>query len=127
MLSLRYLISVCLLCSLSGPLLADVPRPVVQVNSAGDACIAAPDVMRREHPALLSHQRDRALRQGIRGEKVSLNGCIECHASPKNGSVLGSSENFCQSCHQYVGIQLDCFECHQPAPTKKGVTAKEKP
>jgi hypothetical protein len=39
---------------------------------------------------LLKHQRDRTLRQGIRGEPASLNACISCHASKKTGSVLGN-------------------------------------
>ena len=55
---------------------------------------------------------------GISGGKVDLNGCIDCHASKSNGSVLGSNQNFCQSCHAYAAVNIDCFECHQPKPGK---------
>jgi hypothetical protein len=37
---------------------------------------------------------------------------VDCHASDKNGSVLGSNENFCQGCHAYAAVKIDCFECH---------------
>jgi hypothetical protein len=36
---------------------------------------------------------------------------VQCHASKTTGSVLGG-KGFCQSCHAYAGVTLDCFECH---------------
>ena len=95
-----------------------VPKPALTIENKGQ-CVAPPDEMRRNHMEMLKHQRDKTLRLGQRGAKVSLNGCIECHASKRNGSVLGSDQNFCQSCHSYAAVKLDCFECHQP---KTGMT-----
>ena len=71
--------------------------------------------MRRNHMELLKHQRDETMRSGIRTAQFSLNGCVQCHASAKTGSVLGP-EGFCQSCHSYAGVKLDCFECHASKP-----------
>ncbi len=88
------------------------PVPNMSTESTGK-CVAPPEEMRRNHMEMLKHQRDRTLRQGIRGEPASLNACIECHASKKTGSVLGKGE-FCESCHSYAAVKLDCFECHQP-------------
>lgn len=88
------------------------PQPVIEIANPGK-CVAPVEEMRRNHMEMLKHQRDRTLRQGIRGEPTSLNACIECHASKTTGSVLGGKENFCQSCHSYVAVKLDCFECHQ--------------
>jgi hypothetical protein len=87
--------------------------PVIEIANPGK-CVAPAEEMRRNHMEMLKHQRDRTLRQGIRGEAVSLNACIECHASKKTGSVLGGKDNFCQGCHSYAAVKLDCFECHQP-------------
>jgi hypothetical protein len=87
-----------------------VAKPVVQVDKPGQ-CVEATAVMRRDHMKLLMHQRDRTMREGIRTKPHSLAGCVECHASTKTGSVLGA-EGFCQSCHAYAGVKLDCFECH---------------
>ncbi|MCF8178171.1 MAG: hypothetical protein K9J74_06650 [Sulfuritalea sp.] len=102
---------------------ARTAKPVIKVAKPGK-CIAPTDEMRRNHMEMLKHQRDRTLRQGIRGEPVTLNGCIECHASTKTGSVLGE-DNFCQSCHAYVAVKLDCFECHQPKAGFKATGVKQ--
>ena len=94
-----------------------VPKPVISIANPGQ-CIASPEVMRRTHMELLKHQRDKTMREGERHAKVSLNGCIECHASRSNGSVQDGKDNFCQSCHSYAAVKLDCFECHQPKSAK---------
>jgi len=90
------------------------PRPTIAVENPG-SCIAPVAQMRREHPDMLRHQRDLTVRAGVRGARASLRGCIDCHANHGNASVLGSDENFCQGCHRFVGVRLDCFECHTPA------------
>ncbi len=116
----RALLAVLALCaSLAW---AGTPKPDIVIEQAGH-CVADKDTMRREHPDMLRHQRNRTLREGVRGEKVSLNGCISCHASKTNGSVLGSDQNFCQACHSYAAVKLDCFECHQATPAKTGPLA----
>jgi len=66
--------------------------------------------MRREHPDMLLHQRVKTVHQGIVGAKVSLEGCIECH---------GNAQDFCNRCHAYAGVKLDCFECHASRPAEK--------
>ena len=85
--------------------------PKLDIGKGGQ-CVEAPEFMRRNHMEILQHQRDETLRKGVRGSKYSLVGCIDCHASSKNNSVLGSNENFCQGCHAYAGVRMDCFECH---------------
>jgi hypothetical protein len=87
-----------------------VPLPVIKIEK-GEACVAPVDEMRRNHMAMLLHQRDRTMRQGLREPRFSLKGCVECHASQKTGSVLGE-EGFCSSCHAYASVKIDCFECH---------------
>lgn len=92
-----------------------VPRPSVVIEK-GDKCVEDTAVMRREHMNLLKHRRDETVHRGIRTTQYSLNNCIECHASRKTNSVIGSDGNFCQSCHAYAAIKLDCFECHASRP-----------
>jgi len=91
---------------------AGAPKPNVIIENPGQ-CIAPTAEMRVNHMKMLNHSRDRTLRQGIRGEKASLNGCIECHASKTTGSVLGK-DGFCESCHTYAAVKVDCWQCHQP-------------
>jgi hypothetical protein len=95
------------------------PRPDVVIESQ-DGCVAPPAEMRRKHAGMLAHQKDLTVRQGIRDGHASLSGCISCHASSENGSVIGTDRNFCQSCHSFVAVKLDCFDCHQPAPARAG-------
>ncbi|TRZ65398.1 MAG: Hdr-like menaquinol oxidoreductase cytochrome c subunit [Rhodocyclaceae bacterium] len=104
---------IALLCLAAPVSIAGVPKPVLTIENPGE-CVAPPEVIRRTHMGLLQHQRDKTLREGQRGARISLNACINCHASKSTGSVLGSNENFCQGCHAYVAVKLDCFECHQP-------------
>lgn len=98
-------------------------KPVIEIANPGK-CVAPVEEMRRNHMEMLKHQRDRTMRQGIRGEPASLNACIECHASKTTGSVLGGKDNFCESCHSYVAVKLDCFECHQPKANFKAAGLK---
>ncbi|MBT8419339.1 MAG: Hdr-like menaquinol oxidoreductase cytochrome c subunit [Gammaproteobacteria bacterium] len=81
----------------------------------GDACVEATPVMRREHMDFLLKQRDETMRQGIRNGPYSLKGCIECHAQEdEQGQEIpvNASGQFCQECHQYVAVSIDCFQCH---------------
>jgi hypothetical protein len=92
----------------SAPVLA---KPPVLEKAKGEKCVEETSVMRKRHPDFLKHQDD-TVHGGIRGAKHSLAGCVECHASAKDGSVLGSPQHFCQGCHEYTAVKLDCFECH---------------
>lgn len=85
--------------------------PKLDVGKGGH-CVKDPQWMRRNHMHLLKHQRDEALRRGIRDEQISLKNCIECHASTKDDSVIAREDSFCVGCHRYEAVKLDCFECH---------------
>jgi len=101
--------------------IAGAAKPVISIENPGE-CIAPAEEMRRNHMEMLKHQRDRTMRQGIRGEKSSLNECINCHASKTTGSVTGKG-GFCESCHSYAAVKLECWDCHQPKAGKKHAEA----
>jgi hypothetical protein len=85
-------------------------------------CVQDPKVMRKAHMDLLQHDRDDTVRRGIRDRKASLAGCVDCHASRSDGKVVGSERHFCQGCHSYAAVKLDCFECH--ASTARGAVGR---
>ena len=91
-----------------------VPMPKLEVDKA-TTCVASPEVMRRTHMDMLKHRRDRTVHQGVRGGDEALTRCLACHASKTTGAAIGG-DAFCQSCHDYVGVKLDCFDCHQGKP-----------
>jgi hypothetical protein len=99
-----------------------VAKPVVEIEKPGE-CVEPTAVMRRDHMKFLLHQRDRTVHQGIRTKPHSFAGCVDCHASSRTGSVLGE-RGFCQSCHTYAGVRLDCFECHAATPRTQAAGAK---
>ncbi len=95
---------------------AGAPKPNLTIENPGQ-CIAAAQEMRVNHMKMLNHTRDRASRQGIRTDKASLNGCVDCHASKETGSVLGKG-GFCEECHTYTAVKVNCWDCHQPISGK---------
>ncbi len=97
--------------------LADPPE---LPRGRGDACVAPTDVMRREHMDFLLHQRDRTVHEGIRTARFSLSGCVDCHVQQNvDGSYIpvDAPEQFCDTCHRYASVKLDCFECHATTPS----------
>jgi len=88
------------------------PTIVIDKARAGERCVEDTTFMRKNHMKLLMHQRDETMHKGIRTEKHSLKKCVSCHASAKDDRVVGSDEHFCQSCHTYAAVKLDCWECH---------------
>ena len=113
-----------LLLAAAAPLQAGTLAPPIERAANGTQCVEDTDFMRRNHMALLKHQRDDTVRGGIRGAKHSLKACIDCHASAKTGSVSSAPGDFCQSCHAYTATSIDCFECHSSKPEHGAAAAK---
>jgi hypothetical protein len=103
---------VAFLLSVAANAAGRVPEPQFEVDKT-TTCVAPRDEIRRTHMDLLKHRRDQTVRAGLRGGKTSLEACIDCHAGKTTGEVTGRPDAFCQACHAYAGVQLDCFECHQ--------------
>lgn len=106
---------------MSGGVGAGVDLPKLE-RGKGDRCVEDLATIRRDHPNLLKHHRDDALRRGIRTPRHSLKGCVECHAGEKTGSVASTREDFCMACHTYAAVKLDCWDCHATKPGKNPVT-----
>jgi hypothetical protein len=88
---------------------------------AGEKCVEPTDVMRREHMNFILHQRDETMHKGIRGAKHSLKDCIDCHAGydDQGKAVPVNAEGqFCESCHTYTAVSIDCFGCHRTTPAE---------
>ena len=88
-----------------------VAKPTLD-SPRGDRCVMDSAFMRRNHMKLLLHERERTVHEGVRAAETSLRKCIGCHANGTTGSVIGDDHAFCQGCHSYAAVRLDCFECH---------------
>ena len=99
---------------------ATAAGPALEPARSGP-CVEDPKVMRRSHMDFMKHDRDDTVRKGMRGIRHSLAACVDCHASKSDGRVLGSDRHFCQGCHAYAAVKVDCFDCHastaRPAAT----------
>jgi len=128
----RFLLFVVLSVAGLQPVLAGegrVPLPELS-KGKGDACVEATDEMRRNHMRYLLHQRDDTMRKGIRTKKHSLKECIDCHVqNDKQGRPIpvNAPGQFCQSCHDYAAVSIDCFQCHSDQPTGKPMTSSAMP
>ena len=101
--------------------IADVPAPEIP-RGEGDKCVEPTDVMRRDHMEFILHQRDETMYKGIRTKQHSFKECISCHVvKDDTGKPVNhkSEKHFCNSCHSYASVKIDCFDCHASTPTKK--------
>lgn len=99
--------------------------------SEAQPCVEPLDMIRSQHGSLLKQQRDATMRLGIRTEKHSFVGCIDCHITPDeagNYPSIKTPEHFCNSCHTYAAVHVDCFDCHatQPDISKPQSASQEK-
>ena len=101
------------------------PEIVIDRSKSGEKCVEETSYMRKNHMKLLMHQRDETMHKGIRTKEHSLQNCIACHASTKDNNVLGSNEHFCQGCHTYAAVKLDCWECHASKPKQTAIKSTE--
>jgi hypothetical protein len=115
--AMRAAVLVALACMAFAVAAADdasrVPGPTRAIPAdAGAKCVEDTPTMRRSHMEFLKHHRDRTVHEGIRTTRHSLANCVDCHASRETGRVTGSRDAFCESCHAFAAVKLDCFECH---------------
>jgi hypothetical protein len=87
-----------------------VPEP--QIVTSNNQCIESKEYMRDNHMHLLDQWRQMKVRDGQtvytasdgKTYDISLTGtCLKCHSN---------KEEFCDTCHQYAGVQPNCWDCH---------------
>lgn len=96
--------------------LADMPEVP---RGKGEQCVEPAEIMRKQHMEFLLHQRDLTVREGIRTQKHSLTECVECHVqSNSQGEFIpvNAPQQFCEVCHGFASVKIDCFECHATTP-----------
>jgi len=98
---------------------ADPVLPIIPPAAKGEQCVADTALMRTDHMDLLNHQRDETVIDGIRGEPFSLVDCVNCHAQTATDGTpvrIDAEGQFCESCHTYAAVKIDCFTCHAAIP-----------
>lgn len=97
-------------------LLPSIPE-AQQRFSETQGCVEPTADMRKNHMEYILHQRDATVHEGIRTKQHSLVECINCHVSDApDAPRVSSEEHFCNSCHTYAAVKIDCFQCHADRP-----------
>jgi hypothetical protein len=87
----------------------------------GGQCVRETKWMRRNHMALIKHDRTVTVHQGVRTVDGSLAECVACHVNKDEHDkyvAINSSDEFCAGCHEFTGVTMDCFSCHATVPAK---------
>lgn len=101
-----------------GSLLPDIPQAQRHFSATQD-CVEPTEDMRRNHMKYILHHRDETMHEGIRTTRFSLVECINCHvSSAPDAPRVSSKEHFCNSCHTYAAVNIDCFQCHADRPVR---------
>ncbi len=98
-----------------------VALPVVA--RAPGHCVLNTAQMRRTHMMLLRTVREDIVRRDARDTRFRLTHCVACHVQrTASGRFIpvNAPGQFCASCHAYVGVRLDCFDCHAAVPHHAG-------
>jgi hypothetical protein len=87
--------------------------PELQKPADAKQCVEPTSYMRAHHMELLDRWRQAVVRDDNRvyvatdgkHHDISLTRtCLRCHAEP---------DKFCNRCHQYAGVEIYCWDCHQ--------------
>ena len=88
------------------------PQPELAKGLEGKKCVESKEYMRAFHMDLLNRWRDEVVREDSRVhyspdgrafDKSLSNTCLECHSN---------TEQFCDRCHDFVGVNPYCWDCH---------------
>ncbi len=122
----------CIMVALLGSATAFAAAPVPHIPEpeGAEKCVEPEDVMRRQHFEFIKHQRDETMRRGIRTSKYSFKECINCHVVKDEAGRAVSIEDdrhFCNACHSYAAVTVDCFQCHKSTPAEPKMGSLEQP
>ncbi|MCP4686058.1 MAG: hypothetical protein GY867_11535 [bacterium] len=86
--------------------------PELEKAARGDDCVRDSNYMTSNHMDLLNEWRDQVVREndryeigpdGVQFERSLSNTCLSCHEN---------KDKFCDKCHDYMGVQPYCWDCH---------------
>ena len=92
------------------------PNIVLPDNKDIKECVASTEYMRASHMDLLNEWRDEVVRKGNRiytspsGKEFEMSltkTCTNCHSN---------KTEFCDQCHDYLGVTPYCWDCHVEPP-----------
>ena len=92
---------------------ANANPPELKIAASSQQCLAPTEYMRAFHMDMLDDWRDEAVRTsdttyvGLDGKPYDKNLAGTCL-----GACHSNKDEFCDSCHEYVGAEPYCWDCH---------------
>lgn len=86
--------------------------PQLTLPTGETDCVAPTEYMRTSHMDLLIAWRDQVVREG---DRVFVDHKGKEHQRSLTDTCLGCHSNkaeFCDQCHNYVGVKPSCWKCH---------------
>ncbi len=86
--------------------------PEIEKAARGENCVRDSAWMTGNHMDLLNEWRDQVVREGeryevgadgVKYERSLSNTCLNCHEN---------KDQFCDKCHDYLGVEPYCWDCH---------------
>lgn len=99
--------------------------PEIQALGADAKCIYDAEYMRTHHMEVLAQWKKQAMRNNNRslvlddGREIQVSlqeSCLKCHSN---------YEEFCKKCHDYNGVDPNCWNCHVNPSAENGGALKE--
>ena len=96
----------------TGGEVAKKPNIILPAKGEVNECVNTTDYMHSSHMNLLNEWRDDVVRKGKRiytsptGKKFKMSlskTCLSCHSN---------KSQFCDRCHNYLGVNPYCWDCH---------------
>jgi hypothetical protein len=99
-------------------------RPMPELPEGAQGCVESKEFMRASHMDMLAEWRDAVVRadsydyvsqkDGQHWQRSLSKTCMSCHVS---------QQKFCGECHDYLGVEPDCWHCHVE-PEKAGASGE---
>lgn len=86
------------------------PNPILPSNQK--ECVASTEFMRRDHMELLDDWRFQVVREGGTNYMSSHGKVFEMRFTKTCLGCHPNTSQFCDQCHNYVGVNPYCWDCH---------------
>jgi len=87
-------------------------EPDPKIITAEKECVAETDYMKNNHMDLLDQWRDTVVREDMRTHKSHSGRLFEMSLSNTCMSCHSNKSDFCDQCHDYMGVDPYCWDCH---------------
>ena len=95
---------------------ANKPNLIIPVDENINECVESTEYMRASHMDLLNEWRDEVVREGNRTYTAANEKKFEMSLTKTCTNCHYNKTQFCDQCHDYLGVTPYCWDCHVEPP-----------